>query len=95
MTTFNGNTFYAADGSWGDATDLIIIDTSSWTDEDETAFAGLNDDQRAEYANTYGDGHLRPTDYVAKFNDEEANDAGALLVGGVLVARVTHVDLTA
>ena len=73
MTTFSNNTYYAADGSWGDATDLIIIDTSSWTDEDETAFAGLNDDQRAEYANTYGDfPHRRPTDYVTTFNDEEA-----------------------
>ena len=72
MTTFS-NIYYAANGAWGEATDLIFIDTRAWTEEDEAAFAGLNDDQRAEYANTYGDfPHRRPTDYVTTFNDEEA-----------------------
>ena len=73
MTTFSNNTFYAADGSWGDATDLIIFDTTAWTKEDETVFAEFTDSQREGDANSYGDTHLRPTDYVTTLNDEEVS----------------------
>lgn len=67
---FSGNIFYAADGSWGDATDLIIFDTSRWTKEDESVFAELTDSERARYANIYGEfPHLRPTTYTS-FDDE-------------------------
>jgi len=27
-------TFFSKDSSYGDATDLVIVDTSDWTDED-------------------------------------------------------------
>lgn len=60
------NIFYATDGSWGDATDLVIFDTSGWSEKDETVFAELSEAERASYANVYGDmPHLRPTRYAA------------------------------
>ena len=72
MTTFSNNTFYAVDGTWGDATDLIIFDTNEWTKEDEAVFAEFTDSERAGYANAYGViPWLRPTLYVTAFNGEE------------------------
>lgn len=63
---FGGNIFYATDGSWGDSTDLIIFDTSNWSEEDETTFAELSEDERAKYADIYAEfPHLRPTNYAA------------------------------
>ncbi len=62
---FEGNIFYATDGSWGDSTNLVIFDTSDWSGEDETAFEELSDEERARYADIYAEfPHLRPTNYA-------------------------------
>jgi hypothetical protein len=36
-------TYFAADGNYGDATGMVIIDTTGWTDED---FAEIKDGYR-------------------------------------------------
>ena len=57
--------YLATDGSWGDATDLVIIDRSSWTEEDDKVFEELTDNERGAYANLYGEFPvLRPTVYA-------------------------------
>lgn len=44
------NTFFAQDGSWGDATGMVIIDTRGWTSEDFDDVDNANDDERQDVA---------------------------------------------
>ena len=47
--------YIAADGSWGDATGLIVIDDSTWTDDDYALMAIWNErtiDAYAHYCET-------------------------------------------
>lgn len=43
-------TYFAADGSFGSAENLIIINTSRWTEADWDAVLSLPDDERAGWA---------------------------------------------
>jgi hypothetical protein len=40
------NTYFAADGSYGDADHLVTIDTSEWTGADWNEIDGAPDDRR-------------------------------------------------
>ena len=44
------STYFAGDGSYGDAESLIIIDTSDWTDDDWDMVTYARDTDRAEIA---------------------------------------------
>lgn len=46
MTTY----YFAADGSYGDADTLIIVDTADWTEEDWDHIEFARDRDRAEIA---------------------------------------------
>ena len=45
-----GATYFATDGSYGDATDLIVIDTDLFTEEDWDEIQNASDAERAELA---------------------------------------------
>ena len=44
--------YFAADGSYGDATGLVIIDTSNLTEEDWLTIEEASDSERAQVAAT-------------------------------------------
>ena len=45
-----GATYFATDGSYGDATDLIVIDTDLFTEEDWDEIQNASDADRADLA---------------------------------------------
>jgi hypothetical protein len=44
------NTFFSIDGSYGSGTDILVVDTSSWTEEDWNAVDEASDSERLEVA---------------------------------------------
>lgn len=42
--------FIAQDGSWGDATDLVIVDDTDWTANDYEIMGWFTDSERARFA---------------------------------------------
>lgn len=57
--------FLTGDGTWGDATDLVIIDNGQWSEEDMTVFEEMTDLARQGFADLYREfSNLRPTWYV-------------------------------
>ena len=50
MTYYAGNTYFAMDGSYGDATDMIILDTALWTEEDWVEIDEAQDNERSNIA---------------------------------------------
>lgn len=42
--------YFAADGNYGDATDLVIVQTSDWTTEDWDIIMDCNDTDRKKVA---------------------------------------------
>jgi hypothetical protein len=46
-------TYFAADGNYGDATGMVIIDTRFWTDEDFAELDGSADGDRPREALTH------------------------------------------
>lgn len=50
MTASVGNTYFAEDGSYGDATDLVLTDTSSWTSSMWDVVENSTDSQRQQLA---------------------------------------------
>jgi hypothetical protein len=55
--------YLAADGSWGDAYSLIIIDDATWTDDDYTEMSSWNERTLKEFAANH-DGRT-PLEYIA------------------------------
>jgi len=61
-------TYFAADGNYGDATGMVIIDTTGWTDEDFAELDEASDGDRPRealihnafkaYSRGYDDGKL-------------------------------------
>ena len=45
-----GATYFATDGSYGDATDLLVIDASLFTEEDWDEIQNASDADRADLA---------------------------------------------
>ena len=50
MTEYAGKTFFAMDGSYGDATEMIIVDTSMWTGDDWQEVENATDFERSDVA---------------------------------------------
>ena len=44
------NTFFSIDGSYGSATNILVVDTSSWTEADWTLIEEASDSERLEVA---------------------------------------------
>lgn len=42
--------YFATDGNYGDATDIVIVDTAEWTDDDFQLIEDASDSERAEIA---------------------------------------------
>jgi len=64
-------TYFAADGNYGDATGMVIIDTTGWTDEDFEALDEGLDHQRPAEAMTHAYYRAYSRGY-----DEGKQDAG-------------------
>jgi hypothetical protein len=45
-----GYTYFATDGSYGDAANIVMVDTSDWTDDDWDMVTYARDTDRAEIA---------------------------------------------
>jgi predicted RNA-binding Zn-ribbon protein involved in translation (DUF1610 family) len=45
--------FVTSDGTWGDAEDLRIFDTTNWTDEQFEEFDNANDNSKLELAEEF------------------------------------------
>lgn len=43
-------TYFAADGNYGDAEDILIVDTSAWSDEEVDAVSMATDSNRLDVA---------------------------------------------
>lgn len=44
------NTFFSIDGSYGSGTDILVVDTSSWTEDDWNLIEEASDSERLEVA---------------------------------------------
>lgn len=44
------HTYFAVDGSYGNGVDILVVDTSSWTEEDWNAVDEASDSERIEIA---------------------------------------------
>jgi hypothetical protein len=55
--------YLAADGSWGDAEGLIIVDDSVWTDDDYTEMHVWNERTLNEFAENHAG--RTPLEYIA------------------------------
>lgn len=53
--TYEGKTYFALDGSYGDATDILIVDTGKWTEKDWEYVSEGDDDGRALRAQDVND----------------------------------------
>lgn len=42
--------YFATDGNYGDATDIVIVDTTEWTEDDFQLIEDASDSERAEIA---------------------------------------------
>ena len=42
--------YFAQDGNYGDATELIIVDTTNWTEDDWLLIEDATDSERADMA---------------------------------------------
>jgi hypothetical protein len=49
------STYFAWDGSFGDAMELIIVDTANWTDEQWDAIDGCLDSERVLLAKKFSE----------------------------------------
>ena len=47
--------FVTSDGTWGDANDLFIFDTTNWTDEQYEEFSETSDSDRLRLAKEYSE----------------------------------------
>ncbi len=47
-------TYFAADGSYGDAADMVIVNTTQWGDKDWAEMANLPDTERFQSAEMLG-----------------------------------------
>lgn len=50
-----GTTYFAKDGSYGDASGLVIVDTSDWDERDWDAIDRASDDYRCTVARRMSD----------------------------------------
>jgi len=50
-------TYFAADGNYGSAEDILIVDTSKWSDEEVEAVAMATDLSRLEVARQIADNY--------------------------------------
>jgi hypothetical protein len=58
--------YLATDGSYGDATNLVIIDVDHWTDDDYAVIDDLADSSRLDFAEAVtANPRLRPTEWEA------------------------------
>lgn len=48
--TYAGKHYFAMDGSYGDATEILIVDTSLWDSNDWAAIEEASDDERNDVA---------------------------------------------
>jgi len=46
----NGMSYFASDGSYGDADDAVIVDTSKWCEDDWNEIVWAHDSERAKVA---------------------------------------------
>lgn len=64
-------TYFAADGSWGDAVGLTIIDTTAWTEGDYEKLDGVSDENLPDAAVAVSDwveaGRERTDEFVSRF----------------------------
>lgn len=64
-------TYFAHDGSWGDAAGLTIIDTTAWTNEDYEKLDGVSDENLPDAAVAVSDwveaGRERTDEFVSRF----------------------------
>lgn len=51
-------TYFAADGNYGDAEDILIVDTSKWSDEEVEAVAMATDSRRLDVARQIADNYV-------------------------------------
>jgi len=49
-------TYFAMDGNYGDAEKILVVDTSTWDDDDWAAIEYAKDDERLEIARQIDDG---------------------------------------
>jgi len=47
-------TYFATDGNYGDATDLVVVDVDHWTDANWEAVEHASDSERAQVARNIG-----------------------------------------
>lgn len=48
--TYEGKTYFALDGSYGDATEILIVDTDMWTEKDWEFVSEGDDSGRSQRA---------------------------------------------
>lgn len=65
-------TYFATDGSWGDAVGLTIIDTTAWTDADYEKLDGVSAENLPDAAVAVSDwveaGREQTDEFVARFD---------------------------
>jgi hypothetical protein len=74
MSTTPQWTYFAADGSFGDADGLVIIDTSNFTESEWSGLDGAGDTDRlvdAEYIASQRDAYLIPVNLPTTVPTEE------------------------
>jgi len=54
------HTYFAMDGNYGDAEKFLVVDTSSWDDDDWAAIEYAKDEERLEIARQIDDGEYNP-----------------------------------
>ena len=64
--------YFASDGSWGDAAGLTIIDTTAWTEDDHEKLNGVSDENLPDAAIAVSDwveaGRENTDEFVARFD---------------------------
>ena len=71
--------YFSPDGNYGDATDLVVLDTSNFTDEDWELLSYVRDSERASFALALaGTYDQRVFDGMS---DDEVSDLRDLVIG--------------
>jgi hypothetical protein len=60
--------FFSNDGSYGDAEDLLIVDTDNWTDEDWRDIDDASDLTRLDIAKDIAERHQREQEILSYSN---------------------------
>lgn len=60
--------FFSTDGSYGDATDILVVDTSNWTDEDWRDIDDASDMTRLDIAVAIAKRHEREQE-ISSYSD--------------------------